>query len=173
MLFLGALEGEAGLSKAVKECDCPEIVDTEWDLTEHTWDDKSFFTVSLPMVMHRPIGLKTRMDKAMTRIREKGYKMIHPRTVLQKDGFLRGKIMIGIKKPAEAGPNVDVFHQARLVSKVFVGPWSGLGRGVSELLSFIRSKERAHPKAIYFWYVTCRQCVETENDMKTVILAEL
>lgn len=157
----------------VKECGCPEIIDRDWDLTEHTWKEKAFYQLSLPMFLHMPMGMGKKIEKAMAGIKEKRYTMSNPPMVLSKDGFFKGAVMVGIERPAEFGPEVVMLTGVRMISKVFVGPWKHLNRGVSELLSFIRSKEDTHPKAIYFWYASCLQCVEDESKQKTVILAEL
>lgn len=157
----------------VKDCGCPEIVDREWDLTEHIWKNKAFYQLSLPMFLHIPIGMGKKTEKAMAAVKEKGYKVSKPPMVLSKDGFFKGAVMIGVEKPAVSSPNVMVLPETKLISKVFIGPWKQLSRGVSELISFIRSKEDAHPKAIYFWYVSCLQCAEDESKLKTVILAEI
>lgn len=157
----------------VKECGCPEIVDRDWDLTEHTWTDKAFYRIPLAMIMHTPIGMGKKIEKAMAAIKEKGYKLSEPPMIVSKDGFFKGAVMIGIERPAEFGPEVVLLPKIHLISKVFVGPWKQLGRGISELLSFVRSKEDTQPKAIYFWYVSCLQCVKDETELKTVILAEL
>jgi hypothetical protein len=156
----------------IKKCGCPEIIDSEWDLAEHAWGDKSFYSLSLPMFFHIPIGMGRRIEKAMAKAAEKDYKLSDPPMVMSKDGIFSGAVMVGIEKPEVTDPKVIHMADAEVVSKIHLGPWKELNRSVSELLSFLRSKKGTHPAFIYFWYVTCPECAD-EEAQKTVIFAQL
>lgn len=156
----------------IKQCGCPEIIDSDWDLAEHTWGEKNFYSLSLPMLFHIPIGIGRRIERAMAKTQDKQYKLSDPPMVMSKDGLFSGAVMIGIERPEVEDPRVISLSGAELVSKIHTGPWKELNKGVSELLSFLRSKKGTHPAAIYFWYVTCPECAEGETH-KTVIFAQL
>jgi len=156
----------------IKKCGCPEIVDSDWDLTEHVWEEKAFYVLSLPMFFHIPIGMGRRIERALAETQDKHYKLSEPPMVMSKDGIFSGAVMVGIQEPEVTDPRVVSLTGAEIVSKIHTGPWRGLNKSVSELLSFIRSKKGTHPAAIYFWYVTCSECAEEETH-KTVILAQL
>lgn len=64
------------------------------------------------------------------------------------------------------------FGDARFVTWVFAEPRRWLSRGVRDLVAYLRSSLKAHPRQLFFWYTTCPVCSK-ERGYKTVIFARL
>lgn len=156
----------------VKKCGCPKIVDEDWDLKEHEWDDKHFYGVGVPMFLHIPVGLNRWLNAAVNAVRDKGYSQVNPPMIMMKDGLFKGLAMIGIANPVAPDPRVTTIHAGTVISKVHGVGRRGLTKAVAELLSYIRSKTGTSPQAVYFWYVSCEECRPGVEE-KTVIIAKL
>lgn len=150
------------------ECNCPEIRDEDWEMKEHHWYGKTFYSKKVLMMFHIPISIENKIKEAMNEVRMKDYDLAEPTMILSKDALFSGNVMVEVKNPDRTDPNIFEFQDAKLISKVFNGPWNKLKEGVKELMKKIDTK----PRAIYFWYVTRPVCSK-ERGYKTVIFAEL
>ena len=158
---------------ASKTCGCPVIVTEDWDLVERELGDTVYFTSRLLMFFHIPI-LKTRAEaKALAALRAAGLNQAESGEILTRDGLFAGKLLVAV---AEGSIGISArtvsLKGTRVISKVVSGTRKDLSAGVSELLSYVRTKAGTHPKSVYFWNIDCLRCGE-ENVFKTVIFAEI
>ncbi len=150
------------------KCNCPEIRDEEWEMREHHWYGKTFYSKRVFMLFHTPISIEDKIKEAMNDIRIRDYELTEPTMTLIKDALFIGNVMIEVKNPDRTDPNIFEFQDVKLISKVFNGPREKLRNGINELIKEIGTK----PSAVYFWYVTCPICFE-ERGYKTLIFAQL
>ena len=153
-------------------CGCPEIRDEDWDLTEREWPSTVYYGKRLWMFFHMPLGQAGRIAKARRELAEKGFTEIEPSQVLVRDGLIAGAVLVAVTGEGEAGPAIKTIGPSKVVTKVSNGSKKELKGAVSGLLSYIRSKLGAHPRAVYFWQVDCDRCREPGTE-HIVILAEL
>ncbi len=160
------------MNSNVKTCGCPNIVDEDWELKETEWSETTYFRMKIPMFFHVPIGLNRKLRKAREKLLEKGYIEALPHTVMLKDGFFSGLILVAIEPTAAREPDMEVIPAGSIITKVFKRGEKSLNKTVAELLSYVRSKTDEHPSAVFFWLVTCEECMGREQE-KTVIIAKL
>ena len=153
-------------------CGCPEIRDEDWDLTEREWPSTAYYGKRLWMFFHMPIGKAGRIAQARRELAEKGFTETEPSQVLVKDGLFAGAVLVAVSGEGETGPALKTIGPSKMVTKVSNGPKKEQKGAVSGLLSYIRSKLGAHPRAVYFWQVDCDRCREPGIE-HVVVLAEL
>lgn len=148
------------------DCGCPDIVTEDWELTEHDWGGRTFYTVPTTMLFHIPVGFVKSIDRLMNEIKAKAYRPATPPRVLCQDGLFRGQVLMEIEPPAQVDPQVWTFPAGRLVSTVHPGPWKRMGVAVADL----RRHTHANPRALYTWYVACPEC-RKERGERAVVFA--
>jgi len=160
------------ITSNTKSCGCPSIIDEDWELKETEWTETAFYKTRISMFFHVPIGLNKKLKKAREKMAEKGYSESIPHTVMLKDGLFSGLVLIGVEPATTREPDIEVVTSGPIVTKVFKSGGKSLNKTVAELLSYIRSKTDAHPEAVYFWLVTCDECMDGDQE-KIVIIAKL
>jgi hypothetical protein len=158
--------------KKAADCGCPKIRDEDWDLTEHEWPSTVYYGKRLWMFFHIPIGKTGKIAKARRELAERGLSETEPTQILIKDGFFAGAVLVAVTGASEEVSSLRTIGPMKVVTKVSNGPKKELKGSVSGLLSYIRSKLGAHPRAVYFWQVDCDRCREPGIE-RVIVLAEL
>jgi len=154
-------------------CSCPEIEDQDWHLQDQDWSGKFFYFDDLPHLFGAPLGMEKRRQEMKSEIARKGYELINPDLVLHRAGSFQGKLLMEIKDPEQYDANVERFDNARVLSRVYLGPRSRLRDAVEELKAFTQDRTHIEPTVIYFWHVTCAKCAERRGGDKTVLFARV
>lgn len=124
----------------------------------------------MPLFLHIPFTIGETIDTTIGELQQKKYTLIQPPMIIQKDGWFKGEILVGIKQPKQRNdPNVVVFKNKTIISQVCTEPWKKLGKATKTVIDSLEDKKA---RAVYFWYLTCPICVK-EKGYKTVILVDV
>lgn len=156
-----------------KTCQCPEIKYEDWHLQELDWSGKYFYFEYLYHFLKIPLGLEKRRAFMLTEIERKGYTTVNPERVLHLPGIFQGRILVEIEDPEQYDANVEQFDDARMLTRVHVGPRSGLKRSLAELVAFTQDRTHILPGTVYYWYVSCPICAKQAKLEKTVLFARV
>lgn len=154
-----------------RPCKCQIIDVKKYNDKTVTWKDKYFYTAPQPCFLHIPIGIAVRIENAFTMLKDKGLKFDEKKHMLiQKDGLFRGQLMFEVAKPKKTVKGVVKLNK-KFFAKSHVGPYKELGKTVRSLYQAAYKKGKTL-KGIYFWYLTCPDCVKGDQH-KVVVLGEI
>lgn len=156
-----------------KTCHCPEINDRDWRLQDLDWSGKIFYFDYLPHILNAPLGFDKRLQDMKSQIGRKGYKCVNPQMVLYLPGMFQGRLLMEIEDPEQYDANVEIFENARILTRVHKGPSSRIGNTVEELKAFVQDRTHILPTIIYRWPVTCPICANQKGGDKTILLARV
>ncbi len=154
-------------------CNCPEISDQDWHMKDQDWSGRIFYFDYLQHFFNLPLGFAKRLSEIKLEIARKGYQLLESEVILYQPGLFQGRILLEIKDPEQYDANVEVFENARVLSRVFSGPRNKLGAAVAELKAFTLDRTHIEPGIIYYWHTTCPVCTDKRGGDKTVLFARV
>jgi len=159
--------------KTEPSCGCPDIKLSDWDLKEHIWNGKTFYTKKLNMFLGMPFGIGKKIEQTMDEVIEKKYGLSQPIQILSKHGAFSGMVMVGLKSaPKTPDDNVMIFRNAKVFSKVHTGPYNRISESMRDLDKHVMKTTGKKANEFYFWYASCPDCFVGKNQ-KTIIFAKV
>lgn len=127
--------------------------DAQWDRKEHDWTGKSFFFVTVPHILGKPIGLGKKLEDLNRQMRQAGYKPVNNLVWIQH-GAGKGKAMVEVLKQDKYDANVLTFDTSTTaISLIYKGHPSGLAKGVRQLAELVVLRKSMEPREVYYLYV--------------------
>lgn len=154
-------------------CHCPEINDQDWHLKDQDWSGKFFYFDDVQHFFGVPLGLEKRIGEMRQEIARKGYQFVNPDQVLHLPGSFQGRLLMEIEDPKQYDANVETFENARILTRVYHGPRSGIRDAVEALKAFTTDRTHIEPSVIYHWPVTCARCAPNRGGDKVVLFARV
>lgn len=151
-------------------CSCEKVKRSEWHNTEVSFENRSFYTLKVPMLFGRPIGLEKRIEILDMEIDTKNYQRADPPRILHRAGLFSGAVMSEIIPPNFFDSGIYHFGKQPLTSYVSSEPWGSLGLSISEAEKRFKTRGLPHG-ATYLWQTTCDKCRAVQG-YQTVILVE-
>ncbi len=152
-----------------KKCGCTTINEKEWNNKTLDWSGKTFHHMPTILLFHIPIRIGADIKQLFKRVKKRGYKLVKPTRILQKDRLFFGNIMVEIEPVNHKRLHLSTFH-GKIKTKVYNGAWKGLGTATKQ---FVQKIGKENIKEIYFWYLTCPECVKDDGEHKTIMIAHL
>jgi hypothetical protein len=154
-------------------CHCPDIQDQDWHLKDLDWSGKFFYFEYVRHIFNVPLGMDKTLQQMKQDIEHKGYRLLNPDMVLYLPGTFQGKIFMEIADPEQYDANVEVFQNARILTRLYKGPRSQIKEAVTALVAFTQDRALIEPNAIYYWHVTCDKCAKLRGGEKTILFARV
>jgi hypothetical protein len=154
-------------------CNCPEIDEQDWHLKDTDWSGKIFYFEDVPHILGTPLGLEKKQDAMKADIQQKGYEMINPELILHQPGLFGGRIFVEVQDPEQYDANVIQFENARVLTRAYKGPASGVKQAIAELKAFCEDRTHLPPGAIYLWHVTCSKCASQRGGTIKVLFGRV
>lgn len=151
--------------------DFPEIEESAWDDKEVYWEQKSFYTINIPVFFRVNGVISPKIIDSVRKVEQKGLQVVSPLRVMSREGWIGGQIMVEVNYPDQTNPRVQTLRNSRFFSHIYRGKQHLLSLAVKDLVFQLEQKGEVVID-IYYWYLTCQQCVK-KNGYKTVILAML
>lgn len=151
------------------EC-CPKFNPAPWDEKEITWQNKRFLQDRVTSIFHIPLNYGAVMTRCEKAIREADAQT-DTRVILTDENSLWGAdVFVEVSKDM---PNAKMASVSGMfLSKVFEGPFKNIGTWVSEMKSYVASKNKSMHK-LYFYYTTCPKCAKKYGKNYVVLLAQV
>ena len=154
-------------------CGCPDVKLSDWELKEHVWNGKTFYTKRLNLFLGVPFGIGKKIEQTMDEVIEKNYGLNQPVQILSKHGAFSGRVMVGLKSaPKTFDKNVMIFRKAKVFSKVHTGPYNRISESMRDLNEYVMKTTGKKANEFYFWYASCPDCFAGKNQ-KTIIFAKV
>lgn len=154
-----------------KPCQCPKVQLDDWRDREVALTGHAFLAVPTQLLLHVPRQLYRDVEALEARIQQEGYRPSGAPLVLHRDGWFSGEILISIDSQPKTAPGAQTF-QNLFYSRVAARP--GFDAALREMPGFYRDLHSAGVGAIeamYFWYLTCPQCLVERGAGQVVLLA--
>jgi hypothetical protein len=163
---------DAGIRPILPDTCCPPFHPAPWDDATHSWVGRRFVRITIPQVMHLPIGITGRMRKLMASIEAAGA-MPAPGDALvlmREKSPWESEVLVAVTKdvPDLAG----VLLSGTFFSKVFDGPYRETPQWIArtnEALSARGQRAIRH----YVRYAYCPRCMRKYGRNPGVVLAQL
>ncbi len=154
-------------------CRCPDVNDADWHLKDQDWSGKFFYFEDVPHFFNTPLGWTKAVDAMKSDIQRKAYQWVRKEMVLHVPGRFTGRIFIEIEDPKQYDANVELFENARILTRVFRGPKSGLGDAIEEIKAFAQDRTHILPGVIYLWHASCAVCGQRRGGEVIVLFARV
>ncbi len=149
---------------------CSRFNPKPWDEKEIVWNDKLFIKDRVRSIFHIPINFGKIMIKN-TKMIENADACSYDDVLLSDENSLWGAdLYIGVTKEIETANNVKI--SGTFLTKVFEGPYKNMKNWISEMRTFVISKNK-EIKKMYFFYTTCPKCAKVYGKNFIVIFAEV
>ncbi len=149
---------------------CPRFDPEPWDGKEVKFKDRLFLKDHVMSIFHIPINFGKVMVRDMEKIKGAGALPPKPLMLSDEKSLWGSDIYIAVGKEVPGAENVKI--SGTFLSKVFEGPYSGMGNWIKEMNEFVKSKGKNSEK-LYFFYTTCPACAKAYGKNYTVILAKV
>ena len=154
-------------------CLCPDISDEDWHLKDQDWSGKFFYFEDVLHIFNLPVGWTKAVEAMKSDLVRKGYQALHPEMVLHVPGQFSGRIFTEIEDPKQYDANVELFENARILTRVYRGSKSGLGNAIEEIKAFAQDRSHILPGVIYQWRASCDICGPRRGGEVVVLFARV
>ncbi len=157
---------------AAGACQCPKIDLNQWRDREVSLVGQSFLAAPMPMFLHIPRRLQKDLAAVVAQIDGVRYRLTSGAPmVLHRDGWFSGEVLVSVDHSAAGAPPVQTFRNL-FYSRVVDRP--GFDPALREMPQFYRDLRAARVgriDAMYFWYLSCPQCLLEHGARQIILLA--
>jgi hypothetical protein len=149
---------------------CPKFDPAAWDGKEITWDGKLFVKDRVLGVFHIPLNFGQVVARNMEKIEKAGAKNLDNLMISDENSMWGSDVYIAVDKDVPGAEMIRI--SGTFLAKVFEGQYKEMGKWISEMGEFIRSKGKT-ANSLYFYYTTCPKCAKLYGKNYVVLLAEV
>ncbi|MFH1785926.1 MAG: hydrolase [Candidatus Micrarchaeota archaeon] len=148
---------------------CNRFNSTPWNEKEIKWKNKLFIKDHVMSFFHIPLNFGQVIVKNIEKI--KSADALGEQLMLSDENSLFGSdIYIAVNKEIPGAKMEKI--SGTFLTKVFEGSYQNMGRWVSEMEEYTKSKKKKMSK-MYFFYTMCPSCAKHYGQNYTVILAKV
>lgn len=150
-------------------CGCPESF-PDWHEQDINLGGRLTHTVSVPTLLHMPIGYELHRERQRQTLHRLGLKEQWPGMVLLRTGLLRGKIL-RLLEPATSPASGLSYLPHPFWARGFLhqGPITAMAQSARRVQSALVQAGR-RPLELYVSHLTCPRCAEQRGGEKILLL---
>ncbi len=149
---------------------CPQFNPDPWDGKTITWQGKRFVRDRVSSLFHIPLNYGAVMTRVDAALRAADAKLEAPVMLTDENSLWGADVLVEAGKDVPGAEMVNI--SGTFMSKVFEGPYSGVGRWVGEMKAWLSSEGKSFSK-LYFYYTTCPKCAKKYGKNYVVLLAQI
>lgn len=144
-----------------------------WVNGEFEWGAKVFYFVPLPCLFGTPTKVFETVQRIRAEVETKGFEVPEDGMLLMEPGFLKGKLLLEIKRPKEYDANTVEHDKAKVFSIVHEGPVKTSKESVKKLTEKIKSDKGMAPTRTLLWDFRHGPNLEGQRIKRTVIICQI
>jgi len=148
---------------------CKPFNPKPWQNKTITWKDKLFLKDRIATLFYMPLNFGAVVVKNVKKI-EKAKAVVKVPLMLSECSMFNTNIYIAVSKKVPDSKMEKI--SGTVLSKVFEGDYSNMGRWIKEMNEYVKSKGKK-AKKLYFFYTTCPACAKFYGKNYTVVLARV
>lgn len=150
-------------------CGCPESF-PGWHEQGINLGGRLTHTVTLPTLLHMPVGYELRRERQRQTLQRLGLKETWPGLVLLRTGLLRGKILRLLEPATSPASGLSFLPQPFWVRGwLHQGPISAMAQSARRMQSALVQAGKK-PLELYLSHLTCPRCAELRGGEKILLL---
>jgi hypothetical protein len=149
---------------------CPRFNPEPWNEKEIIFKDKLFIKDRVSSFFHIPLNFGKVMVKNMEMIKQADALVSEPLMLSDEKSLWGSDIYIEVSKEVPGARMAKI--AGTFLTKVFEGAYKNMGKWVSEMEDYVKSKSKKL-ESMYFFYTTCPKCAKFYGKNYTVILAKI
>jgi len=154
-----------------KSTGCCEPFNPEpWQEKEITWKDKIFVKDHITSFLHIPLNMGAKITKNMALIEKANAKASHQLILTDEKSLWRADIYIDVAREVPGTQMAKI--SGAFLTKVFEGPYQNAGKWTTEMIAYVKSKNKTLKK-LYFSYTTCPKCAKEYGKNYVVLFGQI
>jgi len=149
---------------------CPPFEPSAYHERETVLTGRKFVKLSIPSVLHVPVGMSGKIARASARIEAAGAAVPSPLMLSDERSAWGSDLYLEVAREVPGLPLIELV--GTYLSRVYDGPYRELGRWARETERWVKGKGREVEK-LYFGYAYCPKCAKAYGHNYVTVFAKL
>jgi hypothetical protein len=149
---------------------CPPFEPSVFHERETVLTGRKFVKLSIPSVLHVPLGMTKKIARACERIEAAGASVQRPLMLSDERSAWGSELYLEVAREVPGLELVELVGTS--LSRVYDGPYRDMGKWASDTVRWVKGRGREVEK-VYFSYAYCPKCAKAYGHNYVTVFAKL